>query len=325
LRYFLGVDGGSSKTVAMVIDETGALQGWGRTEGSNYQSIGIDQAVSNIRGAIDQALSAANLRPADIHHAVYGLAGADRPKDLRILKSALGTLPIGSWRVVCDTMIGLRSGSPTYTGIVLVCGSGTNAAGRNRHGDEVQIGGFGYMFGDSAGGSDLAREAFRMAIRSWEGRESPSVLTERVPRALGFPDVATMFHDYLDHGLQRIPLDLAVVVHEAADEGDALAVRLLQQMGRELGVAAHAVALRLDNLPKPFDVVLVGSVLQKGRHPIVLGAIEQTLQEHGWTYRMVIPEVPPVCGAMWLALEDRGVSIPKETEIAWSESHRLVL
>jgi N-acetylglucosamine kinase-like BadF-type ATPase len=317
MRYFLGVDGGASKTMAVVIDEHGETHGWGKTGGSNHQTIGIERALANIRGAIDQALHKAGLSAEDIDYAVYGLAGADRSTDLAVLEPALATLPIRSWQLVCDTMIGLRTGSPSYTGVVLICGSGTNAAGRNKSGKVIQTGGFGYLFGDWAGGYDLARHAFRMAIRSWEGREEPSMLVERVPAYLGFADVPTMVNHYLDHPLSRVPPDLAIIVHEAANAGDALAGRLLWKTGRELGLAAHSVALRLGDLEPPWPLVLIGSVLQKGRHPIVLEGLRETLDSRGWSYQLVIPEVPPVCGALWLALDAQGIHLPMEIAAKW--------
>lgn len=311
MRYFLGVDGGGSKTMAVVIDESGRVCGLGKSSGSNYQGIGIERATRSIRTAIEAALSHAGLVPDDIAHAVYGLAGADRAKDLSILLPACETLPIASWRVVCDTMIGLRCGSPTFTGIVLVCGSGTNAAGRNANGDEVQTGGFGYLYGDWAGGGDLAREAFRMAVRAYERREPSTVLTEMVPSFLGYPDTETMLNDYLDHDRDNVPRDLAIVVHQAAESGDEVASGILTRMGRELGIAANSVALRLQYLEQPFDLVLVGSVVQRGRHPRLIHALEQVLQHHGWAYRLTIPDAPPVCGALWLALDDVGIPIPE--------------
>lgn len=312
MRYFLGIDGGGSKTIALVIDEEGRVHGMGLAKGSNHQGIGIGQALERIKSSIDSALSAAGLTTSDITHAVYGLAGADRERDLNILRPALASLPIASWRVVCDTMIGLRTGSPSNTGVVLICGSGTNAAGRNADGVEVQTGGFGYLYGDWGGGGDLAREAFRMAIRSYEKREAPSLLVESVPAFLGYADVESMYNDYLDRNLSNVPRDLSIVVHQTADAGDAVAASILSRMGRELGLAAHSVASRLPGLPDPFELVMVGSVIQKGRHPLVIEAVEEVLRANGWRYHMTIPEAPPVVGALWLALDDAGICLPHE-------------
>ena len=353
VRYFLGVDGGGSKTTAAVINEEGQVLGAGRSGGSNHQICGMEAALVNVHGAIDGALVQAGLQPSDIHHAVFGLAGADRPYDMSIILPAIETLPLSSWRVVGDTMIGLRSGSPSNTGVVLICGSGTSAAGRNLQGDELMTGGFGYLYGDWGGGFDLARETFRMAIRSWEHREPPSVLTRMVPEFLGYRDVETMYNDCLDHVRDDVPFDLTLVLHDAANMGDPVALSVLSRLGHELGLAAHSVATRLTErpiraksgagtssqtpalsqtsshvgtasshepmdagmhssmLPKPFDLVLIGSVLQKGRHPQVIGGIEDVLKPHGWNYSLRIPDVPPVHGALLLACDDAGFRAPQ--------------
>ena len=175
----MGVDGGGSKTYTVITDEHGNQLGSGISGGGNYQTIGIDKAVVNITESIESALSNARLEYSDIDYVQYGLAGADREKDINIIKGGLKTISLPNWDLVCDTMEGLRIGSKDYTGVVLVCGTGTNSSGRNSLGEEIQIGGFGNTFGDWAGGGAMAQETFRAAVRSWELREIPTILTKK--------------------------------------------------------------------------------------------------------------------------------------------------
>lgn len=197
----MGIDGGGSKTHAVIADQSGNLLGKGFSGCSNYQVNGIEQAFTNIQEAVATAMQEARLSSTDLSFVQYGLAGADREIDIRTLKSKLATLPYKKWDLVCDTMEGLRLGSDSNTGVVLVAGSGTNAAGRNQEGNVVQTGGFGYLYGDGqVGGNALAAEAFRSAVRSWELRDIPSSLTERIPRFLGFNTMEEMWNQFLDKG-----------------------------------------------------------------------------------------------------------------------------
>lgn len=306
--YILGVDGGGSKTYAVVVDEFGKRSGTGVTGCGNHQGPGIEVALSNIRGAIECALSEAQLQPEDIAIAVYGLAGADREKDFSILRPALATLPFQNWEVVCDTRAGLRTGTTDNVGVVLVCGSGTNAMARNAGGETIQTGGMGTLFGDAAGGQYMAYQTFRAAMRSWEHRDRPSILTKLVAQHLGFREMEAVFNHYLDHDINHVPADLTVVLHRAADAGDALAIRLLRETGHELGLAANSVIRRLggfDELVIP--IVLVGSVIQKGKSQYLLGALEQTIRSENARIELRIPEMAPVYGAVLLGMDQLGL------------------
>jgi N-acetylglucosamine kinase-like BadF-type ATPase len=308
--YVIGVDGDGSKTLAAVSDSQGRLLGEGIAAGCNYVRTGIGQAIANIKLAVDEALQQAGLAAAHIAFIQYALAGADRKEDFDILLPALAALPFDKFDLVCDTIAGLRSGSPSNTGVVLICGFGTNAAGRNRLGRMVQIGGYGSFYGDYAGGNRLAQLTFQAAIRSWEGRERESILTEKIARYHGLPDIEAVIQHYLNTGIGRVPHELAIVVHEAANEGDRLSISLLENLGKELGVTAVAVIGKMDDFigeDENIRIVGIGSVLQKGRSPHLLKALEQTVREKHPHVHICIPQVEPVMGSVLLALDQLGI------------------
>jgi N-acetylglucosamine kinase-like BadF-type ATPase len=318
MRYILAVDGGGSKTYAVVTDEHGNRLGTGMAGSGNHQTVGMDKAVSHIRIAIHKALASACLDSSEISFCQFGLAGADRERDFAILRPALQALPFSAWDLVCDTMEGLRMGSPGNVGVVLVCGTGTNAAGRTLDGRTVQTGGFGYVFGDASGGSHLALETFRAAIRAWELREEPTMLVDLVAEQLGFRSIQQVFHTYLDDTSRAIPNELTLVLHRAANQGDRVAIRILQEAGRELGLAAISVLRRLGDFgTNPIPVVLVGSVLQKGRNAALLAAlrstVERELRDHDLAVEFVIPDLAPVYGAILLGMDHLGIAVTEET------------
>ena len=220
MTYALGVDGGGSKTVACVCDETGRIVGVGRAGGANHQAVGVQTAIVHVREAALEALGTAGLSPQIVDRSVYALAGADGPADTALLHSALADLPLTSWSLVCDTVSGLRTGVAGGVGVVLVCGSGTNAYGVQADGVSSQVGGYGYLYGDDAGGQAIATAGFRAAVRSAEGRSRATVLTRLVPRALGYDGMDEWIADSLRRGVASAPLLLAETVHEGERLGD---------------------------------------------------------------------------------------------------------
>lgn len=309
MGYYLGVDGGGSKTIAVVADGKGRILGRGISGCGNHQ-VDVPLADRSIREAIGDALVEAGLSKEDIEFALFGLAGADREADFRILRPMIAAMGFAKTDIVCDTVIGMRAGTKQSDGIVLICGSGTNCFGINAAGDELQVGGFGYAYGDFGGGSELAVEVFRSVIRSWEGREADTALTQMTLEALGYPDVERMFHGTLDEGA-RPPHTLAKLLFKASPT-DSVARDILRRQGTELGKSASAVIKKLRMESDAFDVVLAGSVLSRGEGDYVLQYVEREVKTVAPLARLRVLTLEPVAGALLLAMERDGLSVEEE-------------
>lgn len=310
MTYYLGIDGGGSKTHALLADERGNVLGKGMSGNGNHQ-IDASEAARHLQEAVDGALSTAGMAREDVQHAYFGLAGADREADYRILRPMVGALGLPRHTIECDTMIGLRAGTDRPYGISVICGTGSNCAGRNQRGEHLQVGGFSYMYGDFGGGASLNVEAFRSVIRAWDGREQPTLLTDLLLDRLGYADVETMFNDYLDRDLS-VPVDVAKLLFPAAERGDAAALAILRHQGEEMGKSAAAVARRLGMTEDRFDVVLVGSLVTRGDRGWIRGPIEAAVHAVAPGASIVKLTIDPVFGAVWSAMEADGLTIAPE-------------
>lgn len=310
MAYYMGIDGGGSKTYALLCDEHGNVLGKGRSGNGNHQT-GARRAAASISAAAFGALAEAGLQLSDIRHAYLGLAGADRKTDYDILHPMIRSIGFMHYTISGDPMIGLRAGTSRPCGVALICGTGTNAAGRSREGRHYQCGGFDYMYGDFGGGGALNIEVFRTVLRAWDGREAPTLLTEPLLKLLGYAQVEDMFNDFLDHG-KSVPLDAARLLFPAAAEGDAAALAILHRQGVELGKAAAAVIHRLGMETEVFDVVLAGSLLTRGDRGWIRGPIEQAVHHAAPNASVVTLTTEPVVGAVWSALEEDGLIVTNE-------------
>ncbi|WP_372631409.1 N-acetylglucosamine kinase [Cohnella sp.] len=308
MKYYLGVDAGGSKTYTLIVDEQGNIVGKGSSGNGNHQ-IDYEAAKANIRESVETALAQAGLTREQIEFAYFGLAGADREIDYRILRPMIAELGFPRHEINCDTMIALRAGTDRPYGVVLICGTGSNSAGVSPEGQFFQCGGFTYLFGDFGGGGSLCVEAFRSVIRAWDGRERQTLLTGLVLDELGYDSVQQMFDDYLDHN-KVPPLRLAKLLFTAAKEGDEAAMDILRRQGIELGKSAKAVIRRLVMESLTFDVVLAGSIVTRGEGDFVLKYVREAVQEVAQGARVVTLQVEPVVGAVWLAVEATGVELP---------------
>lgn len=311
MRYYLGVDGGGSKTYAVITDEHGHVIGVGRGGNGNHQK-NRREAELSLKQAVTEALGAAKLTEEQIEFAWFGLAGADRESDFRILRPIIAGLGLSRTEISCDTWIALRAGTEESHGVVLICGSGVNCSGKNRNGDTFQCGGFGYRFGDFGGGYDLSVEVFRTVIRSYEGREKATALSGKLIDLLGYSSVAELRDDFLDHA-KHLPIGAAELLFQAAEEGDEVAIRLLEKQGEELGLAAVATIHQLNMRDDRFQIVLAGSLLTKGdRLGFIRSVIEQKVKQAAPNGTLTILDREPVVGAVILAMERSRVHIHSE-------------
>lgn len=307
LSYYLGMDAGGTKTNVIITDDDGTIVGRGKSLQGNHQT-GKERAFLSFEESVTEALSSAGLQKQDITYAVFGLAGADREADFAILRPAIKELGFANWFICVDAAIGMRAGTLQSYGICLICGTGTNCVGISKEGEVLQVGGFGYDYGDFGGGGDLKVEVFRSVIRAWEGRGPQTLLTQLTLESLGYDSVETMFHNYLDT-YRPIPNDLARLLFPAVQAGDQVAKSILLKQGEELGIAARTVATRLNLLEDPFEIVLAGSIVTRGDDDTISDRIASVVGEVAPLHRIVKLRMEPVVGAIYMAMDRAGTVV----------------
>ena len=317
MTYVLGIDGGASKTFALVADARGRLLGFGRGGPGNHQSVGLEAAMGAVAGAAREALAAAQVESGEIAVVACGLAGADLPEDFAMLQPALEALGLGR-RVDLrnDTQVALRAGTHQPWGVVLICGTGFNAAGRAPDGRELVFPGLGWISGDWGGGASLAQEMIRLVMRAEDGRGAPTLLTgmllERLQQPSPYELMRELYHQQLaGQGILRGLLQHVPLIFRAAVEGDGPAQDLIARLGEELGVSAVAVIRRLQLERLPVEVVLGGSVF-KGEGPFLVDAIQAAVHRTAPEAVLVRPPFEPVVGGVLLGLEAAGVTAGDE-------------
>jgi len=313
VTYVLGIDGGATKTFALVADERGQLLGFGHAGPSNHQGSGLEGAMAAVERAGRTAIESAGVHSDEITIVSCGLGGADLPEDFAMLQPALERLNLGA-RVDLrnDTQVALRAGTHKSWGVVLICGTGFNAAGRAPDGREICFPGLGWLSGDWGGAGTLAIEMVRLVMREADGRGDPTLLTPMLLSALEQPSVYELMRALYHKQIER-PLLLSTVplLFRAAMQGDAPAQGLITQLAEELGTSAVAIIRRLQLEAQPVEVVLGGSVF-KGDGPLLTDTLIQVIHRAAPAAMLVRPAFEPVVGAVLLGLEAAGVRVDDE-------------
>lgn len=307
MAFYLGMDAGGTKTNVIITDETGHIVGRGRSLMGNHQA-GRERAFRTYRESVSEALQSANLKQEDITYAVFGLAGADREHDFQILRPVIKELGFANWFICVDALIAMRAGASQSYGISVICGTGTNCVGINKKGETLQIGGFGYSYGDYGGAGDLKIDVFRAVIRAWDGRGPETMLVDLTLEMLGYSSVEKMYNDFLDD-YRPIPNDLARLLFPAVKAGDEVAKGILLKQGEELGVAARTAATRLGMLDDPFELVMAGSIVTRGEDETISNKIAEIVGSAAPKHRIVKLGMEPVVGSIYMAMERSGQEV----------------
>ena len=179
MKYFLGVDGGASKTAALVTDENSVPLGRGLAGGSNHLRVGIEQATRNIERAVNSALVEAGVAIREIEYAYCGIAGSDHIEHHeRVVEALRVFFPRGNFVVDNDARIALTGAVGFGSGIVVIAGTGSVAFGRNTNGGEARAGGWGPKIGDEGSGYAIARDGLTAIVRAYDGRGPATKMTD---------------------------------------------------------------------------------------------------------------------------------------------------
>ena len=295
----LGVDGGNTKTLALVVEPDGTVLGSGRGGcGDIHNATGPEAAMAEIVGAATAALDAACATAADLAAAAFSLAGADWPEDFAFLRTELrGRLGLREDPdVVNDAVGGLRCGSDDMVGVAVVIGTYSAVAARSAEGTTFHLG----FWPDSTGAHALGSQALAAVWRHMLGLGPATSLLDRALARWGCADAEELLH-----ALTRIggaekpdPGRFADAVLDEAETGDRVARTIVQTVAARMGDYARVCAARTGQLGAPFPLVLCGGVL---RHPspLLRGVIESRVPDG----QAVYPDVDPVAGAVLIAAD----------------------
>lgn len=305
MKYFLGIDGGGTRTVAAVADQRRRIVGRGVAGPSNPLKVGFPAAEREILRAARRALRQARVKPGAVKAVCAGLAGVDRPPvHRRLLARLRRRLPAESHLLTSDAATALRAALGDSPGAVVICGTGSIAYGRDTRGRVLRSGGWGTVFDDAGSGYDLGRKAIAAALRDYDGRGPHTQLLSKIVKALRLPDIT---HVILRRLEPRQIAALFPLVLEAARRRDFVALELLDQAGRDLADLAAALIRRFGWQRRVVPVVGAGGVLRSS--PRLRRSFTRHLRRLTPGARVLLLRRPPVEGA--LALARNLVAAPK--------------
>lgn len=303
-RYFLGVDGGQSRTTALIGDERGRVLGFGCAGPANHAGAaeGRTKFITAMNACLEAACADAGLLAGNVRFASVCLGFSGGPQDKEaMLHSMIASDQI---TVTDDALIALTGALAAEPGLIAIAGTGSIAFGRNGNGRTARAGGWGYLFGDEGGAFWIVGQALRAALRMEEGWGPSTSLAPALLAATGTRDANHLLHRFYTPAFPRPRIAaLASLIDEQAEKGDSIAREILIDAARQLAVIANAVRRQLFPAGETARVAYVGGVF---RSATILGAFRSFVEAEKGN-RLEAPAHGPAAGALLEAYRIAGM------------------
>ncbi len=330
-QFVIGVDGGGSKTEAVILNERGEVLGLGRSGSSNYHLVGMSGARDALLVAMHKAATAANVEFTQASAVTWALAGAGHQTDVRLLENLQHeTFPHVHGNVVTDAVAALVGGVGTHRGIVLIAGTGMIVYGEKGAETSARAGGWGYII-DQGSGYHLAREALQAVTRAADGSNLPTRLQQGLLDKLHLKKTSDLVSWlYAPERQVSEVAALAPMVLAEAEMRDPMAVAIIAQAADALAANVEAVARRLGfDEEATFPLVLTGGLL--GTSKFYRQTTIQSVHTRLSNARAQTPRHNAAMGAGLMALESLGIpleipaDVPATIEESWASERSNVL
>ncbi len=260
MAFYLGIDGGGTKTRCALGDETTTLA-TSVAGGSNVVRVGESLAREALHSAVREVCAAARIDPSRIGGVCIGAAGAARPEVAGKIERILAELTPASIEVVGDTLIALEEAFGAGPGVIAIAGTGSIAYGRDATGRTCRAGGWGYAISDEGSGHWIGQRAISAIVGARDAGQD-TALSALVLEAWHL----RTFDELVQAANSQPPPDfprLFPVVLKAAEDADPRARALLAEAGTHLaGLTANVIDRLMPHSPH-VPVAMTGSVFRQ--------------------------------------------------------------
>ncbi len=303
MEYFIGVDGGGTKTACTVAATDSVPRAAVRRTGCSYQALGVSGAVAVVREGVAALLASAGIAAKDCAGCCIGMPcyGENAAMDRQVcqaLQAALAPIPV---YVVNDVEVGWAGSLACRDGIHLVAGTGSIAFGRGQDGRTARCGGWNEFFGDEGSCYWVGRQAMGLFSKEADGRIPRGPLYRIVRQELGlaedFEFVEQILHSWA--GRREQVAAFQKLACRAAEEGDGAAASLFESAAQELALMVKALQRELAFPPGATEVSYAGGLFKAGE--LVLEPLRREIERLGGVLQK--PRRSAAEGAVLLAIQ----------------------
>lgn len=257
-QYYLGIDGGATKTTFALADKNGVIMHKIVLGPSNPFDIGFVEACNVLESGINQVTANIRKRKISMFAGISGGGIKEMRDRLGAFFSKFGFL---SFSNDSDAINIISAGLGSEDGIVVIMGTGSSCFKR-LDGNISRLGGYGYLFDHAGGGYDLGNAAISLSCKAEDGSGKDTIIRKLLARELGTETVAEKISYFYSIGKSGIA-SFAPIVFEADELGDEVAKQILTDNMRHVASLIHTAGKSFAPDGERIKVVCVGGLTKK--------------------------------------------------------------
>lgn len=284
--YFLGIDGGGTKTDFILADCHGKVINTLKTDACNPMDIGIDATENILKTAIYEICQ--NI-PLSSVYTFAGIAGGTSGDMQQKLSSFFANFGFAKFRNDSDNLNIIAAGLGNEDGITVIMGTGVCAyiQKNSRH---KRLAGWGYLIDNGGSGYNIGRDGLNAYFCSIDGMGDKTRISEEVDKL--YPGGHTKIMEYIyKHGKKAVA-SFAPAVFTSAEQGDNIAQKIINKN-------VEFIAKLIATASKEFYEDKVNIVIAGGltKQKIIIDYLKNILPNCN-KYKIRILDTEPVYGAL---------------------------
>ena len=270
---YLLVDGGKSKTEAVIIDSNGFEIA--KSFGPGLEIIGsvngYERVINSLRATFDQLPEKGRFAGV-----AFGLNGAQAPSESADLaaKAISSLVKADRFTIASDVVMNYLGAIGNQPGIVVAAGTGAVVMAISRQGIPYRIDGDGPLIADRGSGFDIGRQGLKIAAMVDDGLPGSTALHKAMIQCFGTLE-NTVNSVYGAVSPIELVASFSRSVAEAAKEGDEISIEILRCAAQDLALNVQAAARRskLEGGPICYStaggIFNIGPLIEKPFHDFV--------------------------------------------------------
>ncbi|ASN04670.1 N-acetylglucosamine kinase [Virgibacillus necropolis] len=299
MEYVIGIDGGGTKTEALMADENGTIVASTFGGPTNPNVLTTEELYQTLEALVHDLNQQVPGQFTNVAHLFAGISGAGEKKNQEKIKRIFTRLlPTTTLiEVYPDSINALYSGTFGEPGIVQISGTGSITYGINNQLIHDRVGGWGYLFGDEGSGYDIGKQGIVAALKAFDGRGKDTILLEMLYDLFQVKDGHELIRDLYASSMPKEKIaPISQVVFKAYELHDAVAQDIVANVVDELKSSIVTLHKKLFDNKENVQLVLCGGVFSD--KTILPPLIEKELKRYNTEFSIVIPEFPPVGGSL---------------------------
>ena len=301
MSFLIGIDGGGTKTHAVLTNLQGEKLFECFAGPSNFLILGTEKVSATILELVDACKSYLNISYEDISAVLLGTTGAGRRNDAELLEQDFQTylnsknISIKNFRVESDARIALEGAFSGEPGSILIAGTGSIMFGKDKEGNIHRVGGFGRFLGDEGSGYSIGRRALAAVAKSFDGRGGKTLLTELISEKFGITSSEKLITEVYKNNFDIA--SITPIVLQAAEMNDESAVQIIESETDEL--ILHLKAMQEKIHEDVLSVAFIGGILSSKN--IYSELFTKKINKQVPNCGVKAPNYPPEYGAILMA------------------------